>query len=267
MKLPGRLTFQDGMIILGALLLVGSITGLYVDAVSAGSPAAGSVRDSGERVISVVTPTALPFSALPTLPPIQPTAAAAFLVPVDPASPTLPPVETLPAAPTETAVVRQLFPNRIVIPAIGVDAPVLPAAYQLVDFEGQIYQQWDAPHQYAAGWQFTSALLGVPGNTVFNGHHNVHGSVFGRLAELAEGDSIQVFSGATVLLYEVSNSMILLEEGQPLDARLENARWLDTSTDERLTLVTCWPPSDNTHRLIIVARPVGIGEVGGGPLP
>jgi LPXTG-site transpeptidase (sortase) family protein len=27
------------------------------------------------------------------------------------------------------------------------------------------------------------------------------------------------------------------------------------STDERLTLITCWPYETNTHRLIIVALP------------
>jgi sortase (surface protein transpeptidase) len=49
--------------------------------------------------------------------------------------------------------------------------------------------------------------------------------------------------------------MILAEEGQEIGVRLENARWLQPSDDERLTLVTCWPQWSNTHRLIIVARP------------
>ena len=37
---------------------------------------------------------------------------------------------------------------------------------------------------------------------------------------------------------------------------MENAAWIMPSEDERLTLVTCWPYTSNTHRLIIVARPV-----------
>lgn len=51
--------------------------------------------------------------------------------------------------------------------------------------------------------------------------------------------------------------MILPERDADLQTRLENARWIQPSQDERLTLVTCWPANSNTHRLIIVARPVG----------
>jgi hypothetical protein len=49
--------------------------------------------------------------------------------------------------------------------------------------------------------------------------------------------------------------MILPEKGESLERRLENARWLLRSTDERLTLVTCWPATSNTHRLILIALP------------
>ena len=28
------------------------------------------------------------------------------------------------------------------------------------------------------------------------------------------------------------------------------------TTDERITLITCWPYTSNTHRLIIVAKPI-----------
>jgi len=37
--------------------------------------------------------------------------------------------------------------------------------------------------------------------------------------------------------------------------RRQNARWIAPTTDERLTLVTCWPYTGNSHRLIIVAKP------------
>jgi sortase (surface protein transpeptidase) len=43
---------------------------------------------------------------------------------------------------------------------------------------------------------------------------------------------------------------------QPLSVRLDNAAWRDTTPDERLTLVTCWPAWDNSQRLIIVAYPL-----------
>ncbi len=50
--------------------------------------------------------------------------------------------------------------------------------------------------------------------------------------------------------------MILPERDQPLSVRLANAQWIEPSTDERLTLITCWPKDNNTHRLIIVAVPI-----------
>lgn len=39
-------------------------------------------------------------------------------------------------------------------------------------------------------------------------------------------------------------------------ALLENAQFMAQTDDERLTLITCWPYETNTHRLILIARPV-----------
>ncbi len=163
----------------------------------------------------------------------------------------------VPGTPQATSVPADvaLVPDRIVIPAIQLDAKIVPAGYQLVQVDGQVFQQWDAPDEYAAGWQQTSAMLGVPGNTVLNGHHNIYGMVFGRLVDLSVGDAIQVYSGSTVFDFVVTNKMILPERDEPLAVRMDNARWLLPTTDERLTLITCWPQWSNTHRLIIVAKP------------
>jgi LPXTG-site transpeptidase (sortase) family protein len=50
----------------------------------------------------------------------------------------------------------------------------------------------------------------------------------------------------------------LREAGESSKTRMENASWIGESNDERLTLVTCWPYESNTHRLIVVARPVNV---------
>ncbi len=50
--------------------------------------------------------------------------------------------------------------------------------------------------------------------------------------------------------------MILQERFVDVATRLDNARWLNRTDDVRLTLVTCWPKISNTHRLILVARPL-----------
>ena len=41
----------------------------------------------------------------------------------------------------------------------------------------------------------------------------------------------------------------------PWAQRVENARWIGHFDDERITMVSCWPYSGNTHRLFVVAKP------------
>jgi LPXTG-site transpeptidase (sortase) family protein len=148
-----------------------------------------------------------------------------------------------------------LIPDRLVIPSISLDAPIVPTKVKKVDFEGQTYYQWIAPNQFAVGWHDSSALLGLPGNTVLNGHHNIYGKVFKDLVKLHEGDLINVYSGDQVFKYRVVLAMLLPERFKTLTVRLENARWILPTDDERLTLITCWPADSNTHRVVIVALP------------
>ena len=157
--------------------------------------------------------------------------------------------------PTPMPTVVPVPPDRIVIPAINLDAPIVPAIMKRLLLDETIYQQWLAPHEFAVGWHTTTALLGQRGNTVLNGHHNVDGMVFKDLHLLKAGDTIELYGGSLKFTYIVVNVMILPEKGQEFSVRLENARWLQPSIDERITLITCWPATSNTHRLIVVARP------------
>jgi len=143
-------------------------------------------------------------------------------------------------------------PDRIAIPGLDVDAPVNVVGWHTIELEGATYGQWDVPVGYTAGWHEGSAPLGVSGNTVLNGHHNVEGEIFGRLIELNPGDRLTLYSGETAFRYVVAQTMVLQESWQSPEQRLTNARWILPSDDERVTLVTCWPHS---HRLIVVAVP------------
>ncbi len=147
------------------------------------------------------------------------------------------------------------IPDRIQIPAIGLIAPVVVSDYNKTKVEGETFGQWVAPSKFAAGWHPDSALLGQTGNIVINGHHNEFGEVFGELVDLELGDIILVYYEGEAFTYVVSNRLILPERFQETAVRLQNARWLGKTDDTRLTLVTCWPADNNTHRLIIVARP------------
>lgn len=148
------------------------------------------------------------------------------------------------------------IPDRIIIPAISLDAPVVQSDQGSVELRNQWFDQWSVPNEFAAGWLPNSAPLGMVGNTVLAGHHNEFGEVFGHLIDLQIGDQIYVYSGKVTFAYRIVDKLILKEKNVAIDIRTANAQWIASTTDERLTLVTCWPHNNNTHRLIIVAVPV-----------
>lgn len=140
-----------------------------------------------------------------------------------------------------------------------------PVGLMTVTQGGQIYMQWQVPDGDVVGWHEGSATPGQPGNIVLNGHHNINGQVFRDLVKLRPGDAITVYVGDRGYRYLVSERHILAEKGQPLAVRLKNAQWIQPTPDERLTLVTCWPYTSNTHRLIVVARPAPQSDQSGEP--
>jgi LPXTG-site transpeptidase (sortase) family protein len=148
------------------------------------------------------------------------------------------------------------LPEYLTIPEIGLDVPIMATDSEEVEVQGEAYRQWLAPNSRVAGWQPSSASLGINGNTVLMGHHNVYGEVFRDLASLDIGDRIWVLSGERIYKYRVRLKMILPEKYESIDTRLENARWIQPTQDERLTLITCWPYETNTHRVILVAEPL-----------
>ena len=146
-------------------------------------------------------------------------------------------------------------PEHIRIPSIGLDSEIGFAGIRDVEVFGKKYQQWIAPDDIV-GWHFRSALLGRPGNTVFNGHHNMNGEVFKDLYKVHQGDEIILRSQKDEFHYSVVATMILPERFESEEVRLQNAKWIQSSEDERITLVTCWPYESNTHRVIVVAYPI-----------
>lgn len=145
-------------------------------------------------------------------------------------------------------------PDRLVIPKLGLDVPVEPVG-MLPSGEIPGVVEWDVPGYRAAGWLDTTAPFGVPGNTVLDGHHNVKGEVFNNLWTLKIGDEVTLCTADACKAYRVTESVIVPEKGQPVEVRLENARYIQQTDDERVTLITCWPYENNTHRAIVVAHP------------
>jgi len=114
--------------------------------------------------------------------------------------------------------------------------------------------EWMVP-AFAVGFAMGSAFPGQIGNTVLSGHHNIEGKVFERLILLNPGDPIHLYVDDSVYSYTVTEKFLLREDGISEAQRLQNAQWIQPTSDERLTLVTCWPPSGNAYRLIVIAHP------------
>jgi sortase A len=150
-------------------------------------------------------------------------------------------------------------PDRIVAHTIGLDAEVTVIGWHLVERNGQMISEWDVA-DHAASFHKGSAYPGRAGNTVLSGHHNIRGEVFRYLYDLEPGDLISLHVGEQEYQYAVREVLLTPERDVSPDERRDNARWIGYFPDERLTLVTCWPYSGNTHRVIVIAHPSGRGS-------
>ena len=213
---------------------------------------AQSGQSGGVTIGILATPTpdaaAQPAQNVQAAPPtLTPTPAAVAL---NPPSQPAPVDATGPTNPFEDAT-----PTRLIIGSIGIDSKIIPVGWNVIEKDGHEYSIWEVA-DYAVGWHTTSAFLGKPGNTVMAGHHNVNGEVFRDLVNVEVGDSVIVYAGNKKYEYRVDFKTIVKEKGETADVRRRNAQWITPSDDERLTLVTCWPYTNNTHRVIVVAKPL-----------
>lgn len=194
---------------------------------------------------------ATPATNTPTATPIDP-----ISVPdaEDTATPTsIPPTATanvvVSAAPTKSA------PNRIVAPKINLDSAVVEVGWSKREINGNTVSVWDVA-EFAAGWHKNSAVPGQDGNIVLSGHHNILGEVFRNTVDLEPGDMITLYTDGTPYEYQVEDKFIVKDKGEPAEVRRANARWIGPFSDQRLTMITCWPYNNNTHRVIVIAKPV-----------
>ncbi|MBN1921538.1 MAG: sortase [Anaerolineae bacterium] len=205
----------------------------------------------------------LPFDETPLPAAISPTVAVSRSTSLTPVNRQATPVmldSTPTPVPTPQPAATPQFvgiaPARIRISAIRLDAPVVPIDWEVLETADGVQGIWKVPDWRAAGWHNTSALLGVPGNTVLNGHNTTYGEVFRDLYKLQVGAEILLEGeDASTYTYTVESLYILKEANQPLEVRLENARYILPTMDERLTLVTCHPYGSIQNRLIVIARP------------
>jgi LPXTG-site transpeptidase (sortase) family protein len=185
---------------------------------------------------------------------ITPAATPATLPATAPAAAPTPP----PDEPELMQLTRQLFGDkqieRIAIPALQLESGVVPVGWH-VNAGGDSNAEnieWDSPYQ-AVGWMITSALPDQAGNTVLYGHNNMYTSIFKDLDRLAPGDLIYLTTGQATWTYQVSQVKILPILSAGVDQQAKYLSYLDPTPVARLTLISCWPPISNTHRVIVIA--------------
>ena len=215
--------------------------------------------EAAEFGVEQQQPEAVLANALPTATPAPVQVEAAAPTDVERSQVSIPPAQSSSVGQTgaevNNSVVSGLIPTKMTINSIGLDSEIIPVGWSIVQKDGFEYSIWQVA-DYAVGWHKTSAPLGQPGNTVMAGHHNVNGEVFRDLVNVEVGDKLTVYSGGNRYDYMVDLKTIVKEKGETVEARKRNAQWIAPTEDERITLVTCWPYTSNTHRVIVVARPL-----------
>jgi sortase A len=100
----------------------------------------------------------------------------------------------------------------------------------------------------------TSVRLPTTYNTA---HYNIKGEVFRYLVDLEPGNIITLFADGRPYTNTVESRFVAKDKGEPEEVRRENARWIGPFPNEWVTLITCWPYTNNTHRVIVIAKPTG----------
>ncbi len=146
-------------------------------------------------------------------------------------------------------------PMRLVIPSVKIDTKVVPVTWQMIPSKGgDMKSEWQVA-DYAVGHHFGSANPGEIGNVVLSGHVDYKGQVFKELHNVSKGDEVTVYTEKGQYIYVVTDMVLVKEEGVSDEQKRENARYMDPTPDQTLTMITCWPYGIDDHRLIVLAKP------------
>ncbi|GAC1559583.1 MAG: sortase [Herpetosiphon sp.] len=159
--------------------------------------------------------------------------------------------------------------SRIVIPSIAVDRKVQEVAWHLESQNGVQVAIWDVA-KYTVGHHKNTANPGDPGNIVLAGHSGGQAYPFNDLYYVNAGEKFTLWSNGRPYSYTVSERVILDEStpGVTEEQRRANARYIEPTSNEVVTLVTCWPlsgPLRFTQRVVVRATPDEAGSSGALP--
>jgi LPXTG-site transpeptidase (sortase) family protein len=135
--------------------------------------------------------------------------------------------------------------DRIVIPRLGVNAPLLfpPSA----ETDALLLELQNGVIHYPG-----TALPGQRGNVFITGHSSQlawekgdYKSVFALLEKLKEGDTIVIYFQKTKYVYRVEQTKVVAADDLSI---------LEPTDDHRVTIMTCWPVGTIARRMVVTAR-------------
>ncbi len=130
--------------------------------------------------------------------------------------------------------------SRLLIPAIGVDWVVVQGV-ELTDLA-------DGPGHYP-----DSAMPGQIGNFAVAGHRTTHGAPFFRIAELREGDVVEVEVADRIYTYRVTSHQIVAPQAVSVVAPVPGRPGV-RPTRRLLTLTSCNPRYSASQRYVVHAE-------------
>lgn len=146
-------------------------------------------------------------------------------------------------------------PVRLSIPSVGIDSEVVPISWSMIPSpNGGQKSEWQVA-DFAVGHHAGSVNPGQTGNVVLSGHVDYKGQVFRELHKVDRGDEVILYTEKGQYLYVVQAIHIVKEDGVPEAQKRENARFMNQTPDQTLTMITCYPYGIDDHRLIVIAKP------------
>ncbi len=119
--------------------------------------------------------------------------------------------------------------NRIQIPAIKVDAPVV------------LGDGWEQLKK-GVGQHINSANPGEKSNAVFTAHNDVFGEIFRQLDQLKPGDLIIIYTSQRSYTYVITGTQIV----EPTQVEI-----LDPTPQATVTLISCYPYLVDNKRIVV----------------
>jgi sortase A len=123
-------------------------------------------------------------------------------------------------------------PVRIVIPAIGIDAPVVRG------------DDWDSL-KLGVGHHIGSANPGERSNVVLSAHNDIYGEIFRHLPDLQLEDEIILHTTTREYRYVVKARRII----EPTQVEV-----MDPTRKPVVTLISCYPYLIDTQRIVVVGE-------------